>query len=613
MDFDQQWNNPPREFSLLPFWFWNDELSEAELLRQIAEFDANGVYGFVIHPRVGLPRDTGWMSDKLLGFYHVAIEEAAKRDMRVLLYDEGMYPSGSSSGQLVERHPELACRCLALHDETQPLPVGAVVVQSFVDENGVRRLIVDRPVNSVIRGLHYIGDGPKEDEPPAGDLLNPRTAPAIISLVYDRFRQEFGKHFGKTILGIFTDEPNPLGRSREKGVFAGTTGVLPHLSRLIGYDVEKRLPELWQKSPQADRFREDYKLAIRLRMEDTWYAPLGKWCEANGVALCGHPDSGDEIGVQRHFQFPGQDLVWRWVLPDHPTALEGHESTQGKCSASAMVHFGRRRNSNEFAGAYGHEATFDEIRWLANWCLIRGVNLLIPHAFYYSIRGPRRDERPPQVGPHTAQWNDNGPEGFKALADHCRLWSWLNTDCKPIVDVAILTHADRCPWPAAKALLTNQRDFHYLDPTTLLEQSKVIDGRLQVADQTYHCLIIDGSAELPPAELQKLQPLIDAGHVLRYTADESPDALPLARSSVELIERINAFSPPPVRLAQADADVRLRLIDKDGQRLLMAFNESLKRGVNNEVLIPLNPHVRHALELPPGGTTVIRLNPGSGQ
>ena len=65
---------PPREFSALPFWFWNDELTEAELLRQIADFEAHGVYGFVIHPRVGLPRDTGWMSDRLLHFVRLAVE-----------------------------------------------------------------------------------------------------------------------------------------------------------------------------------------------------------------------------------------------------------------------------------------------------------------------------------------------------------------------------------------------------------------------------------------------------------------------------------------------------------------------------------------------------------
>ena len=96
---------PRREYTLVPFWFWNDRLEEAELLRQIADFEAHGVHGFVLHPRVGLPRDTGWMSPRLLGFMRVAIEEAARRRMSVFLYDEGMYPSGSSSGQVVATDP----------------------------------------------------------------------------------------------------------------------------------------------------------------------------------------------------------------------------------------------------------------------------------------------------------------------------------------------------------------------------------------------------------------------------------------------------------------------------------------------------------------------------
>ena len=84
---------------MVPLWFWNDALTEDELIRQINDFQAHGVYGFMIHPRVGLPRDIGWMSERFLHFMHVAIYEARRRDLLIYLYDEGMYPSGSSSKQ----------------------------------------------------------------------------------------------------------------------------------------------------------------------------------------------------------------------------------------------------------------------------------------------------------------------------------------------------------------------------------------------------------------------------------------------------------------------------------------------------------------------------------
>ena len=547
--FARQLADPPREFSLLPFWFWNDELSADELLRQIDDFEANGVYGFVIHPRVGLPRDCGWMSDRLLGFYRVAIEAAAARDMRVLLYDEGMYPSGSSSGQLVARWPELACRCLARHDG--PLPPGATVVVPGV---------IDRSADSYVRGLHYVGDGPAEDEPPAGDLLNPRTAAGILELVYDRFFALFGDHFGTTILGIFTDEPNPLGKCREPDVFPGTTGIVPHVSRLLGYDFAPHVAQLWTDPAVAT----EYRRAIRLRMNETWYAPLSDWCASKGIALCGHPDAGDEIGVQRFFHIPGQDLVWRWVAPDQPSALEGPESTQGKCTSSAMIHLGRRRNSNEFAGAYGHQTTFAEVRWLANWCLIRGVNLLIPHAFYYSVRGPRRDERPPQVGPHTPQW---GTE-FKSFADHCRQLCWLNTDCRHVCDMAILTHDDRCPWGAAAVLLTHQVDFSYLDPTTLLERATVDDDGLHIREMTYAVVIVDGDAPLSDAVRERLRPMIERGAVVRFGSGSTTAAELLARVPVRYV------------IEPATPSLRLRTVQKDGHTIVMAFNEGNQSAVD---------------------------------
>ncbi len=73
MNLHPDFVSSPREFSLMPFWFWNDALDEAEIVRQMENFEAHGVSGFVIHPRVGLPRDIGWMSDRMLYFVGYAV------------------------------------------------------------------------------------------------------------------------------------------------------------------------------------------------------------------------------------------------------------------------------------------------------------------------------------------------------------------------------------------------------------------------------------------------------------------------------------------------------------------------------------------------------------
>ncbi len=92
---------PSSEYSQCPFWFWNDALEEKEIVRQMADFRDHGVEAFVIHPRLGLPKTSGWLSEELFGFMRIALEEARKHGMWVMLYDEGMYPSGSSAGQVV--------------------------------------------------------------------------------------------------------------------------------------------------------------------------------------------------------------------------------------------------------------------------------------------------------------------------------------------------------------------------------------------------------------------------------------------------------------------------------------------------------------------------------
>ncbi|MHC4703432.1 MAG: hypothetical protein ACYTFQ_22935, partial [Planctomycetota bacterium] len=185
--FKDGWSNPPLEFSQAPFWFWNDNLTEEEIIRQLDDFRAHGVYGFVIHPRAGLPRSIGWMSDNMIRFMRVAIEQAAKRKMWVVLYDEGMYPSGSSSGQVVAENPAFRTRGLFAVDidaEGEPeLTEGQNLVAIVKRKtNGHRIAVIDRamrPGRSVIRGLHFVEDDPprrdnhkevRENMPPAADI-----------------------------------------------------------------------------------------------------------------------------------------------------------------------------------------------------------------------------------------------------------------------------------------------------------------------------------------------------------------------------------------------------------------------------------------------------------
>lgn len=585
--------DPPREYSLLPFWFWNDDLQEDEIVRQMADMEAHGVYGFVIHPRVGLPRSIGWMSERMMQFMRLAVDEAARRGMSVVLYDEGMYPSGSSSGQVVAENPLYQCRCLAKIDleagQVPALQPGWHLVGIVERANGKHIAVIDRPVDATIRGLHYIGDGPAEDEPPAADLLNPDSVATFIRLVYDRYYQALGDRFGTTILAIFTDEPGLLGRCRERDVWPGTTGILEHVNAYLGYDFTPHLAALWyDDEPDAARFRTAYARAVVHRLEKTYYSQLSSWCQSHGIALTGHPAAGDEIGLERHFHIPGQDIVWRWVLPNHPSALEGRESTQGKCSSSAMIHLGRRRNSNECFGAYGHAFTWEEMKWIVNWCFVRGVNLLYPHAFYYSIRGPRLDERPPDVGPHAPWWPD-----YKPFADYCRRLCWLNAASGPdwahVCEIAILGQANYLPWSAAKVCYQHQRDFNYLEIRHLWEDAQVDADGIRLAGMHYKTLIIDNIGALSPRAAPALQTLAGAGRLIAWQDETVAFAGAVhTHTAQELVAALDRLITPDIVVEPTQPDLRYRHIIKDKTDYYILCNE----GMN---------HIRTTLRVAPQG------------
>lgn len=579
LDIPEEFRNPPREFSLMPFWFWNDTLTDQELLRQVADFEAHGVYGFVIHPRIGLPKEQGWLSPAMIHSMKLVIKEAKRRGMYVILYDEGMYPSGSSSGQVVARNPDHAARGLVKIDlapgEFPQLFGKEKLVTIITRPEGKRVAIIERPSGGVIRGLHYLGEGTgnvREDLPPAGDILNPEAVASFMELVYERFAREFGDYFGTTILGIFTDEPDMLGRGRPKGMMPGNGDLLNQVNTILGYDFIPFLSDLWYDDrPDSETKRTEYLRAVNMCLEENYYKPLSRWCREHGIALMGHPAGSEDIGTLKYFQVPGQDLVWRYVEPG-PKALEGGHSTMAKCASSAMVHFGRRRNSNELYGAYGHNLTFEEMKWLANWCFVRGQNLLMPHAFYYSIRGIRFDERPPDVGPNAPWW---GKE-YKAYADACRRLSWINTGSEQVCEIAILGNSTWLPYRAAKSCFRNQRDFNYLELRHLWEDAKVDGEGVSLAGMKYRAVILDSLISLQEESMAAVRKLEENGRLIVWSgspySELFTDAV-IVSSPEALLSALDALTEPDVSLSPPTQNIRYRHVVKDGYHYYILFNE----------------------------------------
>lgn len=52
----KQFRDPPKEFSVLLFWFLKDTHKDEELIRQISDFEMYNVYSFLIHACWGIKK-----------------------------------------------------------------------------------------------------------------------------------------------------------------------------------------------------------------------------------------------------------------------------------------------------------------------------------------------------------------------------------------------------------------------------------------------------------------------------------------------------------------------------------------------------------------------------
>ena len=507
----QAFVQPGDEYTPIPFWFWNDELTENELARQIHDFHDKGVAGFVIHPRKGLPRSIPYMSEKYLGFVRFAVEEAARLNMRVVLYDEAMYPSGSAHGMVVRENPAYASRCLRMEITAEAVPAGADIVAvcaARVAEGHVADAEAVHPADGVypapgdgrvlvcfregysggtIRGVHENEDDGEPDAPPSADLLNPDAVRAFIRLTHEVYWRALQEHFGKTVIAVFTDEPDITGRNAAPGCMAWTAGFLEEF--LAQGCAVTDLPALWlDAGPETEQIRRRYRRAVNRRLNQAYYGQLADWCEAHGVALTGHPAKSWDMGMLRAFRLPGQDVVWRFVGPGQ--GVTGPDSVLAKCASDAARHAGRARNANECFGCCGPEGiqwafTMDDMKWYMDWLFVRGTNLLYPHAFFYSLRDGRGEERPPDVGPNNLWW-----PWYGQIARYMRRMSWLMTGGVNQAEVAVLCEADRLPWEVCVPLYEHQIEFNYLLDTDL-PACRVEDGQLCLGQQRYNVLITE--------------------------------------------------------------------------------------------------------------------------
>ena len=560
-------------YTPIPFWFWNDYLTEDEILRQMHEMKDKGVDAFVIHPRKGLPDEILYLSDEYFRYVKFAVKKASEMGMKVVLYDEAMYPSGSCRGMVVKSNEKYASQGLEMTDVSHTTSGGKRIAELSTAEGKKYFNLV--PSGGNIRGVHENEDDGEVNAPKSSDLLNPEAVAEFIRLTHEKYYSELNEYFGSTIIAFFTDEPCILGRNPKEGLIPWSDGIYEEFLEAGGKAEDLQLLFDHENDSENNKAKRIYNEVIHNRMSTAYYGQLAKWCKEHGIALTGHPEKSTDIGYLQNFTWPSQDIVWRFVEPEDGHAIIGEHTTMGKCSSDSARHRGKARNGNECFGCCGHREdpylfTEEDMRWYLNWLFVRGVNLVFPHAFYYSVREDRGDERPPEVGMHNPFW----PE-YKKLSDYIKRMCALNTNARNMARIAIICSREELSWKIAKPLFENQVEFNYLEEELLNNCAVIKDGKACITDYEYSVLVYDDAFDdnMSSETKVKLQQFENCGGVvLKYTNDK------------ELISKIHSLGLSVLKLKKGSKDIRCSYQEKENTEYVIVTNEGME-DIQDELIV----------------------------
>ncbi len=438
MSFEKSFESPSCEYRGKPFWAWNGRLERKELERQIDVFKEMGLGGAFMHARVGL--GTAYLSDEWFGLVDACARKAKANGMEAWLYDEDRWPSGAAGGLVTkdERYRMRFLRIDVLSDASAFKPDGKEIALfaakvSGRDASKVRRLSSAKglklekgesllafreelhPCSSWYNGYTYL------------DTMSEEAVDKFIEVTHEPYLKHNGKDFGKTIPGIFTDEPH-YGHGRFFKGDNGTaqwTGKLPaEFSKRYGYDLLDHLPEIFffVDGAQFSKARRDYYDCITHLFVNAFGRKIYEFCEKAGIEFTGHvleeatlicqtQAVGSAMRFYEYMQAPGIDILSAQGL----TRQGGREMellTAKQCE-SMRRQFGRKRMLSELYGCTGWNFTFAEHKAVGDWQAAMGVNLRCQHLSWYTMEGEAKRDYPASISFQSAWCKE-----YKAVEDY---------------------------------------------------------------------------------------------------------------------------------------------------------------------------------------------------
>mgnify|MGYP001124049852 CR=1 FL=1 len=572
-----------------PFWSWNGELEEGELIRQIHVIKEMGFGGFFMHSRTGLA--TEYLGDEWFELVNRCTDEAETLGMEAWLYDEDRWPSGTAGG-LVTKNPEFRLKFVSLRtvepnefewkddvlaafscklDGLAYCDCGRIYESSPAEEDPNKTILVftieEMEKSSFYNGYTYV------------DTLNREATQEFIRLTHEQYRQRCGDRLGKSLLGVFTDEPHRgsvmtgFGISNENKLWMSpwTAGLPESFRQQFGYDVVGRLPEVFlQKDGQAvSQVKWHYVELLQQLFLENFADPVYQWCRQNDMLLTGHVLHEDNLTCQtathgslmrfyEYMHYPGIDVL-----------TEGNRNYWiAKQLSSVARQLGQKWLLSELYGCTGWQMSFENYKSVGDWQALFGINVRCPHLSWYTMKGESKRDYPASIFHQSGWWKDHD-----YLASYFARLGVMLSQGTPVCDMLVISPVESvwCQiypgWAKGMspqsapvkdlektyretfhALAGAQIDFDYADEEMLgrlyrIDTSEADQPRLFVGEAAYKAVLVAGMTTIRTSTIRVLREFMKAGGTVTFAGDppeyvdavESEGAAELASEAIELL------------------------------------------------------------------------------
>ena len=562
---DELFRNPGSEYRCAPFWAWNCQLEEQELLCQLEVFKKMGMGGAHMHVRTGMT--TPYLSDEHMALVSACVEKCRQMDMLAWLYDEDRWPSGGAGGIVTKEKKYRARQLLFTEDPYFPGEVDVInsphTVPSCRSGNGYLLACYDVVLDK--DGCLAKGQRIAEDATPEGkkwyvyvetplespwfnnqtyvDTLNPDAIRRFLEVTYDRYRETVGEDFGGVVPAIFTDEPqfvrkNTLAYAGEKKdiIMPWSEDVPQTYMATYSEDILEKLPELLWNLPdgQVSPTRYHYHDHICQRFTEAFSDQCGGWCGEHNLLLTGHVmleptlDSqtgalGEAMRSYRAFQLPGIDMLRNYM-----------EYTTAKQCQSAVRQYDREGMMTELYGVTGWDYDFRGHKFQGDWQAALGATVRVPHLSYVSMKGEAKRDYPASISYQTPWWQD-----YSLVEDHFARVATAMTRGKSIVKVGVI-HPIESYWlhfgPTEQTdsirqqldtqfqnltdwLIHGSIDFDFICESLFPELCPEGGNPLQVGAMAYDAVVVPGCQTLRSTTLERLEAFAAKGGKLIFLGD----------------------------------------------------------------------------------------------